>query len=535
MQPAAPRRAGSAFALVPFSLIVVLSACIPAAVAAPEPPPQTIRLQTPNAVSVVVSPESGFAPARVGFTVGGTPLSVTVDRADFLGQAKAVSVTCAPSPARSPRRAVTTAALADGATLVLTTELVGAEVRLRRDASSRDGELVLHVRGADRIVTGANGRYSAATIKPGAKSVQILGTSLVLQSRRDQHGLRIVFAGGNADIPGCRVAPAATGLAVHIPHAAGANALEVSIRGIRGDPTLALETLPAWPGVDGARRTYATIEPDSSDILAVIAADRQDKKSYPTPWEFFTGTDRPMPALLADPREAGVRLATLYDRDGNWLLDFAVGGDVVLAERSWAARKRLALGLRGLVTGRLDICETSFPVLNTDYSFGLALGYQAGGHVLELYLYHESSHLGDEVMEAGDRTRIDYSREAVRLLWSYLLPQWNAGRLRVYFGPTFNLRATPDAIAQKIILQAGAEFFFSLMNLPMYAALDLQSKEETNWGANLTTQLGFFLGSQANTRHRPRIYIEFYNGFSNMGQFFNEYDRYIVLAFGYNF
>jgi len=305
----------------------------------------------------------------------------------------------------------------------------------------------------------------------------------------------------------------------------------VAALGFRGDAILALESAggrDAGPGVGPAPAGPSLRELPGAAAPAAV-----------TPWEFFN-TRRVFEPLLADPREASPRLALIYNaQDPQWLFDFAIGGDLVFFRRNWAADHALSLGFRGLITGRLDTCEESFPLQNVDFIPGLALGYRRGRHSVELFVFHESSHLGDEILESGRRARVDSDREAVRLLWSYDLPELPIGRVRVYAGPTFNMRAGPAEAEQRFALQAGLEHLFRLWDVPMFAAVDVQSKQENRWSANLTAQAGFFLADPTDPDRRlntpPRLYLEYYAGHSNMGQFWNEYEQYVMLAFAFAF
>ena len=44
-----------------------------------------------------------------------------------------------------------------------------------------------------------------------------------------------------------------------------------------------------------------------------------------------------------------------------------------------------------------------------------------------------------------------------------------------------------------------------------------------------------FLKDPKKNRHRPRLFLEFFNAFSNMGQFYRDRETYIMLGLGYDF
>ena len=286
-------------------------------------------------------------------------------------------------------------------------------------------------------------------------------------------------------------------------------------------------------GVGGARaRPVGLGEPDAAggDTKPETARPQRQQRPASGGWEFWTGTDRAFKPLLADQREASARLGFMYGRHAQKLLDAAIGGDLVIADRRFDANRRLTVSGRGLFTVRLNTCESSAPVLNSDYFGGVAVGYRTGDDEFELYVFHQSAHLGDEILENGERRRIDYSRESVRLLWSHRF-----GPVRVYGGPTVNVRAWPSDIAGKVTLQAGSEFRFNACGRPMYLAADLQSRQENGWDVNFTGQYGIELGDPKKLKNLPRIFVEIFNGFSNMGQYYDDRESSVMLGMGYNF
>ena len=131
-------------------------------------------------------------------------------------------------------------------------------------------------------------------------------------------------------------------------------------------------------------------------------------------------------------------------------------------------------------------------------------------------MYHQSSHLGDEILDRDERERIDYGRETIRFLWSH---EWN--RFRIYGGPSYHINALPEELDRKLWLQAGAEYRFFIKNRPLFIAGDFQSREEHDWSVNASGQIGFELGNPDKTSNRQWIFGEAFAGYSNMGQFWD--------------
>ena len=269
-------------------------------------------------------------------------------------------------------------------------------------------------------------------------------------------------------------------------------------------------------------------ELDSYDSNGLITKTTEDN-STSNSWSVFPDTKRIFKPLLADQKEAQIRAGFGYDRSGLSFFDLGLGGDLVHAHRLIDSDREIAISVRGLISSRFDAFGKSFALLNTDFFGGLVLDYRSGKSSYELYVFHESSHLGDETLEQGVRERIDFSREALRVLWSRQF-----GNLRVYGGPTFNLRACPDEIEYKLTFQIGSEYDFRLWDQPFFVALDLQSLEQNSWQANITGQVGWYLDKTGKSRNRPRLFLEFFNGHSNMGQFWQEHESSIMFGIAAN-
>ncbi len=246
--------------------------------------------------------------------------------------------------------------------------------------------------------------------------------------------------------------------------------------------------------------------------------------------ELFSDRGRVFPPLLADPKEAQFRLGFLGDFHGSAFLDFVFGGDAALARVDYDNGRMCSLTVRGLVSPRFQFNSSSFDLLNTDFQGGLALGTSKGDTACEWYLFHQSSHLGDEVLDSGLREKIDYSKEGLRFLTSRRL-----GPLRLYGGPTVNFRTDPDEYEETLVLQAGAEYAFMQDTRPMFLALDLRSRQGNDWNVNATAQFAVELGDPKVVKRRHRLFVELFTGYSDMGQYYNESESRVLIGVAYNF
>lgn len=248
-----------------------------------------------------------------------------------------------------------------------------------------------------------------------------------------------------------------------------------------------------------------------------------------TGWVWFTGKRREFPHLLADQREAHIRTGFSTARHGNSFADVVIGGDVNICSKNPPGGPAESLTVRGVFTARFKMNSMSTDLLNTDYIIGMAHGWRFTENAFELFIYHQSSHLGDETLDFGHRARIDYAREAVRFMWAHDFTE----DFRIYGGPTFNFSGEPD-FRHKTTVQFGGEYWFAAWGRPMYVAADVQARETNDWRPALNTQVGVVLGDPERGAVRPRLFLEFFTGYSNMGQYWNVYETSLLLGLGYD-
>ena len=245
-------------------------------------------------------------------------------------------------------------------------------------------------------------------------------------------------------------------------------------------------------------------------------------------WTFFDDDGRAFAPLRADQREAQFRMNFMKNTlAGDKLWDLVFGGDLGLLQYKKAADDWSSLTVRGLISTRFEFFSESFNQLNADYVGGLAWGQRKGKYTQELFYYHQSSHLGDEVMQLG-RARIDYSRETLRWMLARDCKDW-----RTYGGSAGITRAEPNVLQGKLWLQAGLEY--KPETCPFFAAVDLQSHQEHGRWVNHTVVLGVEMGSPIKTIRRQRFQLEYYHGYSHMGQYYNEKEENVSFGIGFNF
>ena len=163
-----------------------------------------------------------------------------------------------------------------------------------------------------------------------------------------------------------------------------------------------------------------------------------------------------------------------------------------------------------------------------DGIYALTISYRPKGRVqYRLGLHHTSSHVGDEYMQRTGRMRINYTRE-----------EWLVGastpfgeRWRAYGEAAYAFDMRNEAIQEPGRVQAGVQYerddSLWRRRLGWYAALDGTAFEERDWQVNSTVQAGIKLGSANRTW---RAGIQYYDGRSLVGEFFQADERYLSLG-----
>lgn len=231
--------------------------------------------------------------------------------------------------------------------------------------------------------------------------------------------------------------------------------------------------------------------------------------------EWLADRPRDFKALLADPRETQVRAGFLKADNQKSYMELGLGGHLGIV-REESEDSATTLMARALIGSRFEIGSRSFDLQNTDFIGGLAGSYRKNDDALELFLFHQSSHLGDGIPQRN------YSLESLRVLYSRTF-----SLLRLYGGGEIKLRSDPRDLAGKFSLISGGDWHFTE---DFFTAVDIRFKQETDFKSNVTFVIGYELGPLP---RRHRIFLELFDGYSNLGQFAHTREFYAMLGFGF--
>ena len=231
--------------------------------------------------------------------------------------------------------------------------------------------------------------------------------------------------------------------------------------------------------------------------------------------------------LLADPRWP--HFYATYQHyadpggDGNARDAGSVGfGDTIAFYRdALSDGQRYELGVQAGVFALFDLGAPSNDLVNADYFVGPYAAYRNGNFSALGRVFHISSHLGDEFLLRNRVDRVNLSFETVDAIASYELP---AG-FRGYGGASYIFHREPSSL-RPFGIEYGVEYrspytFFNGLIRPV-AAADLQHREENDYSLDLSLRAGIQFEDPARFSQRAQLLLEYYQGRSPNGQFYDD-------------
>lgn len=239
--------------------------------------------------------------------------------------------------------------------------------------------------------------------------------------------------------------------------------------------------------------------------------------------------------LLADPKSGNSFLSYVRGMStsplGTDLLSVGVGDRFGISR--WGGYRPgdgFQISLEGAVFAQFDLNAESYDLLNADYVLGLPFTYRRGMFSGRARLYHQSSHLGDELLLRSGVVREDLSFESAEVLLSV-----DGGWVRAYGGGEIALHSNPEG-SEKSLVHGGVELrqpssfrLGSVASARLVAAGDAKVIEKLDWDVAVSARAGFEVTRARPTEHVGRRWSllgEFYDGPSPYGQFFTSNVRY---------
>lgn len=257
---------------------------------------------------------------------------------------------------------------------------------------------------------------------------------------------------------------------------------------------------------------------------------------------FFPSQDIFTP-LLSDPREpvstieffAASNMPSALQFNGNMAGNIGI---VRWESNAEGVDRALQFGLVGGEFSRFGIFGANTYLMDSDYMVGATLTGRIGAFSQRLFFYHESSHTGYNYTTLDNVSKLsDFGQEILQEISSWDLTP----HLRLYGGAAYRVFGFNNYPSEQdaLILLGGAEAYTgtlaSLDHLGRgYASFFLESRGINGYTPNEDLQVGLLF-------HRPGSYvqirpmIDFYNGYSTMGDLLFIKDRYAALGISFDF
>ncbi len=254
--------------------------------------------------------------------------------------------------------------------------------------------------------------------------------------------------------------------------------------------------------------------------------------------------------LLADPRKV--------DYSAGWRFnDQAVAKDVIdvsfgdiITFYRWCdigpCKGQLDISLEGGLWAVFDPLAKSAPLVNADYFVGVPISYAFGPWAFRLRGYHISSHVGDEfLIDQFKRRHVHFKRKNPSAEYiDFFVSNYISDDIRVYGGVGVVAHMDESFPIGRFFASAGAELHLSQLGFidaksqvygrPFYGMhFHFQTEHEKH--INQTYVLGYEWGKLCGLQRILRAYVEYHDGYSWEGQFFNRPTNYLSIRVSYGY
>jgi opacity protein-like surface antigen len=255
--------------------------------------------------------------------------------------------------------------------------------------------------------------------------------------------------------------------------------------------------------------------------LPAIAA-AQTESTQPSKLEWFPvgGGFRSPVADPAEPRVLVGRLNVTRDTGKFQAARASIGYDFGLMQlEGRRADDGWQLGVFGSIDSIFNLDLPGDALVNTDYRIGIPLSWRRGAFSARARVYHQSSHLGDELILGGNAPpRISLSYQAIDALAALQYGGW-----RVYGGGGYAFTSSTPIYDKTGSAQLGFDYVGTrswLLGMRLTGGVDIKWLEAADWRSGTSVKVGTMLGRYSPDRRGLTFFLEYYDGFSPFGQFF---------------
>ena len=292
--------------------------------------------------------------------------------------------------------------------------------------------------------------------------------------------------------------------------------------------TIMVASLTAWPAL--ASRATAQIPAPTRCAVGIPESEKSGYVPIPRGDVFCP--------LLADPK--GQRSFVSYLRETGDGGDMDIGS-VGISDMFGLVRiggsnagDGFQISVAGSVFAQFDLNTSSYDLINADYIVGFPITIRSGAFSTRLRIYHQSSHIGDELLLRENNP--DFERENISFESAELILSLDRGPVRVFGGGEYLLRRDPKDL-ERSLLHGGIELrpaqrllrFGSVAGVRFVAAGDVKASEQQDWKPAISVRTGFEFDRPRDSDPPGRrwgLLFEAYDGPSPYGQFFRRDVRY---------
>jgi hypothetical protein len=288
-------------------------------------------------------------------------------------------------------------------------------------------------------------------------------------------------------------------------------------------------------GIRGVQRVEF-MSPGKQDYKPLIVSHKEQKlpgeKESFSEWVTPRMRDRLFEPLIADPRWPHFSLAYHYyieDEELKNVGSTTFGETLPLYRDSAPFGGQWQIGIQAAVFTIFDLDAESMDLINADYWVGIPVSYRNKSFSSLFRLFHQSSHLGDEFLLRNRADRVNLSYEAIDFRASYDF----SDSFRFYGGGGFILRKEPEDL-KRWSIQYGLEWksprtYMGGVMKPVLGA-DFKNQQETEWHSDVSLRFGIEIESKKMLWNRLHLMLEYFNGNSPHGQFYERSIEYLGLG-----
>lgn len=265
------------------------------------------------------------------------------------------------------------------------------------------------------------------------------------------------------------------------------------------------------------------------------------EKSTTSDWRlvWFPSQD-PFTPLLADPRQptsSGNFFMLSNEAYGQFTGNFGADIGILRVESTKDGINRsFQVGVMGAAFNRFALVGPNTFLQDADFVIGIPITFRIGRFSTRVFFYHESSHTGYDYDSYFNINQTDnFGQEILQII-----PSWDiTPNIRIYGGAAYRVIGLYyyPTFGDSLILIGGFEVYspqIEAVRSRAYLAFNLESKGINGYTPSTDLQAGLLF-------HQPKSYfqvrpaIDFFNGYSQMGDFLFDKEQYVALGVYFDF